>query len=152
MRFHWFMELLRQKLFLSCTCLPFFLYLCNAIMSIRLGAEAILKYLPKWFSWELSKHLLFIRKNVLEVWPQIDVVDRIESRCPLDTWASDLSIYYGSGQTPKDVDEEDCPRSLCSVVNRGCLAWLHVSFWFSPSLCELRNVKLYGEANRKTTR
>ena len=62
--------------------------------------------------------MLFIRKNVLEVWPQIDVIDRIESRCPPNTWASDSSINNGLGQTPKDVDEEDCPRSLCLMATR----------------------------------
>lgn len=77
-------------------------------------------------------HLLFIRKNVLEVWPQIDVIDRIESRCPLDTWASDSSINNGLGQTPKDVDEEDCPRSLYSIVIQG--DWFDCTFLFDTSL------------------
>jgi hypothetical protein len=95
--------------------------------------------------------LLFIRKNVLEVWPQIDVKDRIESRCPLDTWTSDLSIFYGLGQTPKDVDEEDCPRSLC-LYRHGVIGLTARFFLIFPICLNLKERATNDKANGKITR
>ena len=68
-----------------------------------------------------------------------------------------MSIFYGLGQTPKDVDEEDCPRSLCLIAT-WVIGLTARFFLILPHLCESkRNVllmikrteRLQGSKNRR---
>ena len=114
------------------------------------GAVAVQECLPHDFRGNLA-HLLFIRKNVLEVWPLIDVLHRIKSRCPLDTWTSALSVKYGSGQTPKDVDE-GIVHVLYAFKWRG--VWLGNTFLEILPLQRKNSQKrtTNGKKNRKNAR